>query len=93
MCEWPTFHIRCVNELHFTYDLYWRRFLSDDDGAWDGDDNLRFELTGLRLKQLYERAVAEGVDEIAHGDALDADDPKSALIDLLIGHMANDGTR
>ena len=35
--ERPTIYIRRVNDLHFTYDLYSRRFLADDDGAWDGD--------------------------------------------------------
>ena len=36
--ERPTIYIRRVNDLHFTYDLYSRRFLADDDdGAWVGD--------------------------------------------------------
>jgi hypothetical protein len=65
------------------------------DGSGDadagGEDTVRAELEGLRLKQLCERATVEGVDEDAVGDALDADNPKAALIHVLAEHMASKG--
>eukprot|EP01046_Picozoa_sp_COSAG06_P005739 COSAG06_NODE_259_length_18912_cov_53.912614_18_plen_1085_part_00 len=67
---------------------------SDGSGEMaDGDDEeaLRLELQGLRLKQLRERATIAGLDEDALGDALDADNPKSALIGLLVEHRRSMG--
>eukprot|EP01051_Picozoa_sp_SAG22_P009690 SAG22_NODE_825_length_6973_cov_2.846523_2_plen_388_part_00 len=59
----------------------------DDDG--NGDDNpaiaaLRSELRGLRVSDLRKRAVAAGVDGSSAEAALDSDDPKAALVDLLV---------
>jgi hypothetical protein len=55
------------------------------------DETLRLELQGLRLKQLRQRAAAEGLDEDAVADALDSDNPKATLIGLLLGHVRSKG--
>ena len=52
---------------------------------------LRHELDELRLKQLCQRAAAEGIDEDTVGDALNADNPKAALIALVVGHVSSRG--
>ena len=71
----------CEPELEPAYDL-----------VPDSYESLREELRRLRLKQLRQRATAEGMDEdTVDRDALDADNPKAALIDLLVEHMASRG--
>eukprot|EP01046_Picozoa_sp_COSAG06_P045606 COSAG06_NODE_6331_length_2978_cov_343.444290_2_plen_382_part_00 len=68
--------------------------VGDDDASSpsaDGDETLRAELNDLRLKQLRECATVEGLDEDAVAEALDADNPKAALIGLLLEHMASKG--
>eukprot|EP01043_Picozoa_sp_COSAG02_P075909 COSAG02_NODE_15869_length_1134_cov_11.089213_1_plen_207_part_10 len=57
----------------------------------DGDEALRTELEGMRLKQLWQRAAAEGVGEGELTDALDADNPKAGLIALVVKHVASKG--
>eukprot|EP01046_Picozoa_sp_COSAG06_P022819 COSAG06_NODE_1787_length_8398_cov_5.335944_5_plen_549_part_00 len=47
-------------------------------------DTLRAELSALRLKELRKRARDSGVDSTLLEDAADSDDPKSAVIELLI---------
>ena len=48
-------------------------------------NSLRSELTALHLKELRARAKAEGiVAELLDGAAADSDDPKSAVIELLV---------
>eukprot|EP01046_Picozoa_sp_COSAG06_P050892 COSAG06_NODE_8178_length_2247_cov_2.238827_1_plen_674_part_01 len=49
-----------------------------------GIDVLRKELQGLRLKELRKRAKDAGVDSELLEDATDADDPKVAVIQLLM---------
>ena len=49
---------------------------------------LRSELETLRLKELRARAKAEGAEPEQLEDAADADDPKQAVIDLLLGMHA-----
>ena len=51
----------------------------------DPHDSLRLELARLRLKELRARAKAEGVDTEQMEDALDSDQPKKAVIELLVG--------
>ena len=46
---------------------------------------LRSELESLRLKELRARAKAGGAEPEQLEDAADADDPKLAVIDLLLG--------
>lgn len=55
--------------------------LSEANGA---QLNLRAELEGLRLKELRQRARGSGVDDEAVEDALDEDDPKAALVEILM---------
>jgi hypothetical protein len=57
----------------------------------DDDEILRVELQAFRPKQLRERAAAEGLDEDAIEDALDADSPKATLINLVIRRIASRG--
>jgi hypothetical protein len=57
----------------------------------DAQVTLRTELQSLRLKQLRHRAGAEGLDDDAIDDALDGDNPKAALIDLLVEREAARG--
>eukprot|EP01046_Picozoa_sp_COSAG06_P051559 COSAG06_NODE_8440_length_2172_cov_11.197781_3_plen_352_part_01 len=59
--------------------------------ADDCSESLRVELQGLRLRQLRQRAVAEGLDDDAVEDALDEEHPKAALIDLVFEHAARRG--
>ena len=47
-------------------------------------DSLRSELGGLRLKALLSRARADGVDADSLEDAMDNDDPKQAVIELIV---------
>eukprot|EP01046_Picozoa_sp_COSAG06_P042786 COSAG06_NODE_5503_length_3439_cov_24.252395_1_plen_613_part_10 len=67
----------------------------DDNDESDADalaaEALRDELQGLRLKQLRQRASAEGLDADTVGDVLDADNPKAALIALLVEHVSRRG--
>ena len=46
---------------------------------------MRSELETLRLKELRARAKAEGAEPEQLEDAADADDPKQAVVDLLLG--------
>ena len=46
---------------------------------------MRSELESLRLKELRARAKAEGAEPEQLEEAADADDPKQAVIDLLLG--------
>jgi hypothetical protein len=50
--------------------------------------SLRAELAALPLGQLKKRAQADAVDEEAVDDVDDADDPKSAIIELLVDAAA-----
>jgi hypothetical protein len=52
---------------------------------------LRTELQAMRLTALHKRAAAEGLDEDAVEDALEAEIPKAALMELLIKHAASKG--
>eukprot|EP01046_Picozoa_sp_COSAG06_P036378 COSAG06_NODE_4005_length_4669_cov_393.186652_4_plen_219_part_01 len=56
-----------------------------------GPHSMRVQLQSLRLKQLRHRAGAEGLDDDAIEDALDGDNPKAALIDLLVEREAARG--
>jgi hypothetical protein len=53
---------------------------------------LRHELQAMRVLALYERASAEGIDEAQLEDAMDGNDPKGALIGLVLGRHRPDGT-
>eukprot|EP01043_Picozoa_sp_COSAG02_P098984 COSAG02_NODE_35108_length_473_cov_4.262032_1_plen_65_part_10 len=48
------------------------------------ESELREELEALRVKALEQRALADGVDADAIEDALDEDNPKAALIELIV---------
>eukprot|EP01043_Picozoa_sp_COSAG02_P044704 COSAG02_NODE_4019_length_5896_cov_75.960152_1_plen_160_part_10 len=48
------------------------------------ESELRAELASLRVKALEKRALAEGVDADAIEGALDDDQPKAALIKLIV---------
>eukprot|EP01043_Picozoa_sp_COSAG02_P059117 COSAG02_NODE_7473_length_2996_cov_5.791508_4_plen_255_part_01 len=50
----------------------------------DGEAGLRAELVALRTGALQKRALAEGVNADAVEDALDEDNSKAALIDLIV---------
>jgi hypothetical protein len=52
---------------------------------------LRAELNELKLMALQKRAVSCGVGDEDLEDALDADDPKAALIDLVVATSPPDG--
>lgn len=57
-------------------------------------DSLQSELVRLRLKELRTRAKSEGVDADLLEDAMDQDDPKAAVIQLLLdSRAATEGTR
>ena len=45
---------------------------------------LRAELQGLRVMELFKRATSSGVDTARTEEAMDSDDPKAALIALLL---------
>ena len=51
--------------------------------------HLRANLAELPLGQLKKRARAEGLDEDAVDDVDDADDPKAAIIELLVAAAAS----
>ena len=59
-------------------------------------DSSTAELNGLRLKELRRQAKAEGAEPEQLEDAADADDPKAAVIELLLALRASaaagDGT-
>ena len=63
----------------------------DHSDPSDAQATLRSQLQSLRLKQLRHRAGAEGLDDDAIEDALDGDNPKAALIDLLVEREAARG--
>jgi hypothetical protein len=52
-------------------------------------DGLRAELTPLKLRALKTRGQASGVDEEHLDAALDADDPRAAMIELIIAQAAS----
>ena len=54
--------------------------------ADDGQAALRTELEGLRLKELRKRAKDAGVDADDLEDTTESDDPKAAVIQLLLAH-------
>jgi hypothetical protein len=54
--------------------------------ARGGDDALRAELAQLRMSALKKRAVAEGVGEEELEEAGDSEEPKAAIILLLLAH-------
>ena len=50
------------------------------------DQELRSELEGLRLRELRARAKRVNIDQDEVDDATDSDDPKAAIIELLVRH-------
>ena len=60
------------------------------DDTSPATDPLRSELGGLRLKALLSRAKADGVDADSLEDAMDNDDPKQAVIELLVQQASSD---
>ena len=62
---------------------------SDDEplGKEEHDPELRSELEAMRLKALQARAAAEGIGEDAVDDALEEENPKTALVELILGHV------
>eukprot|EP01043_Picozoa_sp_COSAG02_P089519 COSAG02_NODE_26485_length_631_cov_14161.900376_1_plen_210_part_11 len=54
------------------------------DTADTDQANLRTELAPLRVRALKKRALAEGLDSDAVEDALDEDNSKAALIELIV---------
>ena len=50
---------------------------------------LQTELQGLRLNALRKRAKAAGVDADDLEDTTESDDPKAAVIQLLLAHAAS----
>jgi hypothetical protein len=48
------------------------------------DHALRVELGGLKPTALRKRALSEGIDEGQVDDAMDSDEPKAQLIELLV---------
>ena len=52
----------------------------------DESARLRSELAGLKLLELRQRALAEGVGGAEVEDALESDRPKAAVIELLVGN-------
>jgi len=57
-------------------------------GSREGQE-LRSELEGLRLKELRARAKQANIDQDEMDDATDSDDPKTAMIELLLRHQAD----
>ena len=53
-------------------------------GTESAQDALRKELSALRLKELRRRAKAAGCSVDAIDDAVDCDDPKAALIEMVL---------
>ena len=53
-----------------------------------GDGALRADLEGLRLKELRQRARAEGVAADEMEEAADSDEPKAAMVELLLRRAA-----
>eukprot|EP01051_Picozoa_sp_SAG22_P020594 SAG22_NODE_4224_length_1337_cov_1.051696_1_plen_445_part_11 len=56
-----------------------------------GDDALNNELNGMRLAALHKRALAEGIAPDALEDAMDADDPKTAMIAAIVDAASRRG--
>ena len=50
------------------------------------DQDLRSELEGLRLKELRTRAKRANIEQDDVDDAVDSDDPKAAMVELLLWH-------
>ena len=61
-----------------------QRVLASQVAANPDQDALRAQLTPLRVKQLKQRALAAGVDSKTIEDVDDADDPKEAIIVILL---------
>jgi hypothetical protein len=51
-----------------------------------GDEALRQELQGLRIKEIRHRAREAGIADDAIEEAADSDDPKAAAISLVVAH-------
>eukprot|EP01046_Picozoa_sp_COSAG06_P043917 COSAG06_NODE_5830_length_3253_cov_113.318643_1_plen_1084_part_11 len=64
---------------------------AEERGSSEAEAMLNAELQSLRVKELRQRASMEGVDDDVVGDALAADNPKAALIGLLVDHIASRG--
>ena len=64
-----------------------RHTAASTEGSWE-DREYRSELEGLRYKELRARAKEANADQDEVDDAIDSDDPKAALIDLLVQHEA-----
>eukprot|EP01045_Picozoa_sp_COSAG04_P026795 COSAG04_NODE_3792_length_2526_cov_2.772147_1_plen_808_part_10 len=69
-------------------DLILRFSDEEPSGKEEHDSELRSELEAMRLKALQARAAAEGIGEDAVDDALEGDNPKAALVALLLEHAA-----
>ena len=65
--------------------------LAEEDGVDSVEIELRAELEPLRVKALEKRAAAEGVDAAAVEDALDEDNTKAALIELIVAAVQQRG--
>ena len=61
---------------------------SDADASDDGIAELRAELEGMRLKELRRRARAQGVGADELEEAAEADEPKAAMVELLLSKAA-----
>ena len=55
-----------------------------DEGVHNAEPTLQTELQGLRIKELRDRAKQAALDDDAIDDALDSDDPKGAIVDVLL---------
>jgi hypothetical protein len=60
--------------------------LDRENQLWGAVDSRRQELAQLRLKELRARAKEAGVEERQLEDAIDSDDPRGAVIELLLLH-------
>merc|ERR1719316_600522 len=56
--------------------------------AAENANPLLAELRTLKLTQLRKRALADGLDEAAVEEAADSDEPKEALIELIVAEAA-----
>jgi hypothetical protein len=66
-------------------DLLLERRASRAPPADADEAALREELLGLKFKELRHRAKQRGIDEEALEDAADHDEPRQAVIELLVG--------
>ena len=61
------------------------------DATRGGAQALQVELGGMRLAALHKRALAEGIAADALENAMDADDPKAAMIAAIVGAASRRG--